>query len=336
MRREPNDAAAAEALEADEQAVEWHVRASSGVMSGDDRRALERWLSADPAHARAYRDLERVWRDSGDLLEEPGSIRPRAAAIRPRRRLPLALAAAVTLLLAVSAAVLWRSGYGAVLLNDHATGVGGRLALRLPDGSALWLGPRSAVDVEFDGTRRRLVLQHGRLFVRVAPDPARPFTVAAGGATVAALGTAFAVERSRADEVSVAVAEQDVAVHWFGRELARLPAGRQMRVDAHGAVGPPTWVDRRAVAAWRQGRLIAEGQTVGSVAENLSDYRMAPIVVADAATAALRVSAVLDLNDTDAALASLEAVLPVRIQPIGPLLTLVLSADSPRLARRPR
>lgn len=313
-----------------EQALRWHVRAHSGHLTPEESRALAAWLADDPRHERAYRALDGVWRDAADLELDRGTGRlsaPGASGVVRRPGSRRALAAAVALMMVVAGLVLWRYGYGPGLVHDLATTVGERRVVRLADGTDVWLDARSVADVDYGQGHRGLVLHAGRAFVQVAPDPARPFTISAGDASVTALGTAFAVGRRGDHGVHVAVAEHAVAVRWRGRDVSRLAATRQLTIDRAGHAGPVTRIDRQAVGAWRQGRLIVEGLALGEVIERLADHRAAPILVADEAVARLPVSAVLDLDDIDGALAALASVLPIRLHGLGPLLTIVSRAE---------
>lgn len=315
-----------------EEALRWHARVHSGHLTVEQSRALEAWLAAAPEHLRVYRELDGIWEAAADLRVDAatGRLAPPAAwavgrpavarAVRP------ALAAVLALLLVFAGLGLWRGGHGPGLFHDMATAVGERRVIELADGSTLWLDARSAADFDAAADHRRLVLHAGRAFVQVAPDAGRPFTVAAGQATVTALGTAFAVDRGADGAVGVAVAEHGVSVRWRGHEVAQLMAARRTTVDAAGHAAPATRIARQAVGAWRHGRLVAEGLTLGQVVDRLADYRMAPILVTGAA-ARLRVNAVLDLDDVDAALVALQLALPIRVRGLGPLLAVVDRAD---------
>ncbi|MFP3374059.1 FecR family protein, partial [Pseudomonas sp. SIMBA_068] len=64
---------------------------------------------------------------------------------------------------------------------------------RLADGSQLWLGAQSAVDLEFSALSRVLKLRFGEILVETAADPRRPFFVDTAQGRMQALGTRFAV-----------------------------------------------------------------------------------------------------------------------------------------------
>src|SRR3546814_2205035 len=68
--REPTDPAAVDIPDPGELALEWHVRAQSGLLTPDERRALDGWLAADPANLRAFREVDELWRDAAGRSEE--------------------------------------------------------------------------------------------------------------------------------------------------------------------------------------------------------------------------------------------------------------------------
>src|SRR3546814_9682933 len=73
--REPTDPAAVDIPDPGELALEWHVRAQSGLLTPDERRALDGWLAADPANLRAFREVDELWRDAAGLEAAPVSGR---------------------------------------------------------------------------------------------------------------------------------------------------------------------------------------------------------------------------------------------------------------------
>lgn len=219
-----------------DQALAWLTRLNSGSAGLAERRAAALWRAADPAHEAAFREAEALWSLAAGLEEGPGTLARPAPARRPRRLPALAalaaprpLAALAASLLLVAAAALWQAG----ALADVTTGAAIRQAA-LQDGSDLRLDARSAADLDFTATARRVELRRGALFVRVARAPERPFTVAAGAVRVTALGTAFEVAYGADGAVRVAVAEHAVAVAGPGGLELIVREGEMVRVEADG------------------------------------------------------------------------------------------------------
>ncbi|MCP2937671.1 FecR domain-containing protein, partial [Salmonella enterica subsp. enterica serovar Typhimurium] len=77
------------------------------------------------------------------------------------------------------------------LLADHRTVPGERLTVTLDDGSRVTLNTDSAIDEQYTGQERRIVLRRGEILVEVSADPQRPFVVESRHATARALGTQY-------------------------------------------------------------------------------------------------------------------------------------------------
>jgi len=150
-----------------------------------------------------------------------------------RRRMlgNVALAAAVAA--GAFVAERWRplSSLGA----DFATGTDERRTITLADGSVLWLGARSAVDVDFSGSARRLQLRQGELVVQVAADPDRPFGVSTAQATVRALDARFSM-RQVSDRTLVTVLQHRVEVRSETGMKLRLEERQAAQIDADGRI----------------------------------------------------------------------------------------------------
>ena len=54
-------------LSAEEAAVAWFVRLRGEPVTDGDRAAFEAWRAIDPAHADAYRVMERLWTALGQI-----------------------------------------------------------------------------------------------------------------------------------------------------------------------------------------------------------------------------------------------------------------------------
>ncbi|MES2251289.1 MAG: FecR domain-containing protein [Pseudomonadota bacterium] len=298
-----------------DEAAEWLMRLHDSAVTDEDRRACERWRQSHPDHARAWARAEQLMNKLGGLppaLAMSSLARPVRGNANNRRATLGRLAA---LLAAVPAGWL---GWQAVEMVDergwmagHRTATGERRELRLADGSRLTLNTASAVDVHFDGTQRRVVLQAGEIFIATAPDPAaahRPFRVAIVGGTLEALGTRFSVRKEAGGATHVAVLEGAVRITPERAAARVLPAGQQARFMADG-IDDFRPADA-SVLAWTQGMLLADGMRLADFAAELSRYRPG-LLQCDAAVAELRVSGAFPLADTDGVLRMLVSTYPV-------------------------
>lgn len=318
-----NDNAAAPGELALEQAADWIDRLDE--LTAAEELELRAWLAASAANAEAFERMRRIMLDTA-LIEAADHVRERSAAVvhelppgrapqasSQRRRISpgLGLVAASVAGLAVAAALF------AVRTPPRpsepelqfATAVGARSDYRLSDASVVHLNADSKVSVRFTRDARSLTLQRGDAMFDVAKNPARPFTVAAGTATVTAVGTSFEVDRL-GDSVEVRVFEGVVRVApaQGPPQLAR--KGEWLRLSADG---PPTGgrFAPELDETWRSDWLVAEQTPLKYVVARLNRYTDDQIVVADLATRELKVTGRFRLSRTDDALAMISALAPV-------------------------
>lgn len=285
--------------DAQDDAIAWWVRRDAGPLAPAEECAFAAWLAADVVNAAAFAEVQA-------LCGEVKALRPPAPAARPARK-PARGAAAAALLAASLAgiasfdelALLWRA--------DFRTDVGETRTIRLADGSRVTLSGRSAIAVDYRAARRGLTLLEGEAYFEAAPDAARPFVVAAAGATVTALGTAFDIALE-SDGARVTVAEHAVAVASGGAET-RVDQGRQSAFGPSAPPSAPVAVEVDDLTAWRRGRLIFVDRPLGEVVDILSRYHRGYVVVASDALRRLRVTGVFDAKDVIGALRAIEASL---------------------------
>jgi transmembrane sensor len=195
---------------------------------------------------------------------------------------------------------------------DYSTHTGEIREVALPDGTRIVLNTATAIDLQFNGEERRVVLRAGEILVTTAPDPAavhRPFRVQSRHGTVQALGTRFTT-RQDGDVSRVAVFEGAVEIRPTHGTAVRLNAGQGTAFSAD-QVAPPVAVQESA-AAWSRGLLVAENMRVADFLAELGRYRPGLLRCAPA-IAELRVSGVFSLRDTDRALLNLTLGLPVEV-----------------------
>lgn len=289
----------------DAQAASWFSRNRNDV-SRADRKAFAAWL-ATPAHARAYAEFEQLWADLAQLqqLNKPVALPTRKASVwRP------ALAVAAALLCAVlTTSIDAPRGLYHTQVAAHAKGM---RTLNLPDGSTLYVNANTRLRVDFNAHQRTVHLDKGQLYIEVAADKEWPLFVQAGEASVRVVGTGFDVRRSP-QQLVVSVAHGEVAFEPDAKSPAILLGARQ-RANysyAKGTVQQQT-LTAEEVADWRSGHLSFRNRELVSLIDELSLYRPQAPMQASNAVAHLKVSGNLDVNDPDALLNALPALLPVK------------------------
>lgn len=289
----------------DAQAASWFAR-NGDEASRADRKAFAAW-QAVPAHARAYAEFEQLWADLAQLqqLNKPMPLPQRKPSLwRP------ALAVAAALLCAVLATPL---GAPRELYHTQiATQAKGMRMLNLPDGSTLYVNANTRIRVDFNAHQRILHLDKGQLYIEVAADKERPLYVQAGESNVRVVGTGFDVRRGQ-QQLVVSVAHGQVAFETDGKSPVTLLGTRQRAAYnyAKGTLQQQT-LSAEEVADWRSGHLSFRNRELAGLIDELSLYRPQQPLQVNKAVAQLKVSGNLDVNDPDALLSALPALLPVK------------------------
>lgn len=293
-------------------AAQWYARLCADDVSAADLAAHERWLAADPEHARVWRQVERLRGALGAAPARLAADTLKRADHHLARRAALRNGLGAVALFGVGGWLAWRSLPMDRMLADYRMAAGERRDLRLPDGTLLWLDSGSAVDVAFDARGRRIVVHAGEILIDTeqAASGLAPLRVVTAHGTVRPLGTRFIVERQDA-RTRVAVLRHAVALEpAAGGDALILKAGEQGVLDAAGAshagavAGEPD--------AWTRGLLVVDNWRLGDFIDQLARYR-AGSLHCDEDVASLRLSGAFPIDDTDRALAAVVRALPVRL-----------------------
>lgn len=287
-------------------AAAWFARVRSGAMSSAEAIELERWL-ATAAHEAAYGEVESMWHAVAALHDDPKllQLREDARADGQTKRLWAFSAIAASLLAAICVALFFnhfdfRAGETSPDAVRFATVTGQRLPIALADGSTIQLDANSSVLVRLGRDRRAIEIEHGRAFFQVRHDPHRPFIVSAGGRSVTAVGTAFAVDtfERRLDVVLVEGRVRVEGKSQEGRRAIEMTAGSRLEITPDGG-----WhaglADPAKATAWLQGRLVFDNARLADVVAELGRYTDRTITLSRDGTGDKRLSAVLLAGDVD-------------------------------------
>lgn len=316
------------------------------------------WLRESPRHVEefllvsaAFRELDHVAADDGidiDTLRSElavtvmplckGATRPARSAQtgagvslpRSGRRF-VRLAAAVAGLI-VGGWLLWAAHFGG---QNYSTAVGEIRSFELADGSVIELNTRSRMKVRFSGATRDVELLAGEALFKVARDPGRPFRVHAGSAVIQAVGTQFNVYR-RAQVTTVSVIEGVVRVSeeagavttLVPADAQMLVAGHEARIGADGHVMKLVAADTAKAIAWRERRLIFNGDRLVDVAAEFNRYNSAPHLRVDGAIAqSKQLAGIFDADDPESLLLFLADLGDVSVERDGDEV-IIRSADA--------
>jgi transmembrane sensor len=298
----------------DREAAQWLARLDSQPESEALRAQFESWRSAA-----AYLRLSIAWArmdrlralsagqssiDSDALRVQ--SERDRDAASGKSRKVVgyewrRAAIAAGFVLLTLGGLVLVNGFSGETL----TTQVGGFARARLTDGSTVELNTGTRLTVHMDDASRRVELVAGEATFSVAHEPARPFIVSAGEATVRAVGTRFNVRR-RMESVDVLVTQGTVRV---ARARSDGPGVSSSALVSAGesALIAATHIDRAPVTpaladralAWHHGSLEFESSTLAEIVAEFNRYNERRIVIDDPDLATMQIGGRFSATNPD-------------------------------------
>ena len=346
-------------------ALQWHrtlSEAPEGKLTGAEIRGWQQWL-ADPEHQRVFDQVSRLlanhWRcrdrslpvesenaaDDYDLSVPVAEWRQRQASRAskppsPARRFPwITLSAVACLAGAAGLTVLLMFGprgfrQGAITGNSvhYQTNAGQLKDVHLPDGSAVILGAKTDLLVNFTKQQRLVMLVRGEAWFQDVFYKRWPFIVTAGTGTIRAIGTAFVVDRT-ADRVVVTVTQGIVAVSTqppvnslspIGRRAIPLPTlsairlsrGEQFTYRQDGAAKSVKHADTKAATAWIGGQLLFEDQPLNDVVEAINRYSVQHIEVSPAA-GKLRFTGLVFATEIPDWLQDLNRIFPVVVEQQG-------------------
>lgn len=283
------------------EAAAWLTRLQESERTVATEAAFKEWLSADPAHARAFTRINDVWELIPGALAPMQQLRLQPARRRHRmreRRTPWLAAAACALVVLTAAGIvhMFRP-----VDRTYQTAVGEQRTVVLDDLTRVTLDTNTRLVVEYRRSERRVVFEHGEALFHVTTNPHRPFVVQTGDEQVVDLGTVFDVRRDP-QRVAVTLLEGKV---WVGAQAAApgqsalstvLAPGERLviRADGSHAFDRP---DIEAAMAWRRGQIYFDDTTLPDAIAELNRYGGEQIRIANPALAQLHVSGVFSVHD---------------------------------------
>lgn len=301
----------------------WLARMGRPGVSARDQAAFLAWLEADVDHLRQYEaakaDQAALEGLRGDFITDIARLRRRERTAASTRRVVLAGGLAVTAA-AVAVVVLTPTLGSAPIEQVYESAPGQVTDVALEDGSHVTLDAGSAVRVAFADDVRRVTLERGAAYFDVAHDATHPFQVSVGDRQVIVTGTRF-VTALTGDGAQVSLLQGRVLV---GRrdaaEKAALDGALVLSPGERAVFKPGEPAIEKAVAdvdtttAWRRHRLVFRNAPLTDVVAAAARYSDAPLVIADADLARIRVTAVLPLEGEGALADRMAALLPVRTE----------------------
>lgn len=336
----------------EQQAADWVAAIDRGI-TNKQQKSLHKWLEQSPLHGESLVRLASMW-DLLDVLSpiakllpiEEGSHASRATtsehydspttesqvAIKSFSIKPFAVAAGLGLL-AISllfnnnilqgtsaeqttfAKIQTQQIEPILSTQTYVTAVGERSNITLDDGSEIKLNTDSKIVVQFSQDQRRLQLVKGEAFFAVAKNPNRPFVVLTDTSRITAVGTAFSIDISSANDTEVLVIEGRVKVDRLSSAVVSakselktagteqespvyLNKGQQVLLNYHAAkVSYKHDID--AALAWREGKIIFTGESLAVAVREIDRYIPLDFEIVDPQIASIPVGGFFKTGDLD-------------------------------------
>lgn len=294
-----------------EQAFHWAAVLGDTTVSAADRKAFEHWLLQHGLHQKAWQQIQAVELEFAGA--RPAAKRGTAAlgnvASRRYRKRITAIGSLLSLLLIAGLTHLTIH----LQSPEYLTSRGEQQKILL-HGARIYLDSNTALDIEDLPDGPLLHLHRGQILVESgsAQPGMKPVVVTKDG-RFAPVGTRFLV--SKKEHNSDLVVTDGAVSASTDRHTQLVSAGQQWQVTngtmipkKTNGLTPDSWVDHV---------IEADNALLGEVLDLLARQRKGWLHYGDD-VAHLRVTGVFRLDDTDAALATLETSLPVHIRRVTP------------------
>ncbi len=287
-------------------AAEFWERRRFGGWSGADQAELDAWLAESTLHRVAYLRVEAIAARTDQIATvhtfkvhaAPDPSVPGGNGKFHHWRFMLPLLAAASVALFVTLGIPFVKSLMQPADRIFATNTGGRATLKFTDGTEIELNTDTAVRYRMTTRERRVWLEKGEAYFRVAHNAANPFSVEVEGHRVTDLGTEFLVRAIGDLDVVLVKGRAQVVSDKPGAPAAMLIPGDE-------AVSTPvgTFVTKRTPQeladelAWRRGVLVFRNTPLAEVVREFNRYNEVKLVITDPSIAHLKFSAELTTDD---------------------------------------
>jgi len=288
------------AAEIEAAAAEWLQRRSFWNWTAEDEAALEAWLAQSLAHRIAF------WR-----LNAGFSRTDRLAALRPLQGTAEARRGSFSALakLAAAFAMIAALGLGASLYvlqpreRTYTTGIGGHETIAFSDGTRIELNTDTVLSTRMTTRERMVWLKKGEAFFQIRHDPAHPFIVMAGNRRITDLGTKFSVHRDGARlEVAVVAGRVRFSPADGANDLQSAlltPGDVAVATPSSLMVTKKSTSDIANELGWRKGLLVFRHVALAAAIAEFNRYNTTKLVVADPATAQMKIYGVFRADNVE-------------------------------------
>jgi len=314
------------------EAAEWFIRLRDNTMSEEDYLQWQTWLAKSEANMTAFAKAEKCWNELEHITDLPWPLLPEESngakarhRVSPLRRFwPLAASIAATVVIILSFAVAYHFNYfSAPKATTYQTARAEHKSITLEDGSKIFLGARTIVNVNYSKMARHITLVRGEAVFDVAKNKQRPFIVKTGNGTVTAVGTKFNIHESH-QNVIVTVIEGIVEVNPFidrqksaASPLPRVSAGKAISYLPDGYITKAAATNVDAATSWEKGLLVRVDTSLASVIEDVNRYSSREIIIGDPALNNIRFTGTVLNDGIDNWLRGLSVAYPIKVLDTG-------------------
>lgn len=160
---------------------------------------------------------------------------------------------------------------------------GVRTRFSLPDGTTGYLNSGSTLSYPVHFRKNRSVALTGEAFFQVKEDKKSPFTVETPHLAIRVTGTIFnviAYQGETTEEVILESGSLQISQP-EGTAVARLTANQKVKLDLSSGTATKSEVIASQYTGWTEGKLIFRDEDMGQVAQRLSRWYNAEILIAD-------------------------------------------------------
>ena len=265
-----------------------------GSADNEERISLDKWISDSDENRIYFEQLKNIW-DTTDTRYLPKMIETDKALDRVLHRISGTASlkklwmfceklAAIFLLPLIIGNIIWFSS-GSKKISSSASPVfsevfatlGTRTALKLVDGSLVWLNSGSSLKYpdKFDGNKREVFLD-GEAYFEVTSNKAKPFLVKTSDLTIKATGTRFNVYGYNSDSKSeITLVDGKVFVDKTDStggisHVSELNPNQHMIFNKNTKLFTVNDEDTYKYIAWKDGKLIFRNESLSEVVKKIS------------------------------------------------------------------
>lgn len=160
---------------------------------------------------------------------------------------------------------------------------GVRTRFTLPDGTTGHINSGSLLGYSLDFSKNRTVTLSGEAFFQVKEDHKFPFTVNTPHLAIKVTGTAFNVisyPGETTEEVILQSGNLEVS-HAAGQAITTMQANQKLKMDLSDGSCTRSEVIASQYTGWTEGKLVFRNEEMGQVAQRLSRWYNADIIITD-------------------------------------------------------